>query len=128
MLFLDIPEKQKQIRKKFTNIFKTHYPQLIEVLDGYWNDLRNRMFSCNMIGKETSRSKCSQELLDEFQSGFSTRDEFALYNHCKQFVNILKDLGGQPQNAAVKLEKAWGSVDEAFFTFESHEQLAGLFN
>lgn len=103
-------------RRKLDKIFTAHYYQLTEALEGYWDTLKKKMFSCNMIGKETNRRPCSQDLLNEFQSGFSIHDKDALYDHCKQFIMILKELGGQAQNVAIKLEKEWGSVDEAFLT------------
>ena len=81
------------------------------------------MYSSNMIGKDMNSRKCSNELLNQFSSGINLCDEVGLHEYCRQFICILKDLGGQPQRVAIELEKAWGNIDEAFLISASFDDI-----
>jgi hypothetical protein len=116
-----VKRAERNTRKMFEKVFQAHFAKLTEVLEGYWKALEVKMFSAEMIGKGQHHQ---HELLRQFLAGFVVRDEAAkLFAYCRQFIDILKEIGGNPKIKAIELEKAWASVDERFLTIKAQEDI-----
>ena len=114
----DESEKQTvkdEVVRILKEVLRSHHDKLGDVLQGSLSDFANKMWGKNLITQTVKESEKFDGIMKGFKSGLGYCDCSTLQSKCFLFLEILKDLGGPPLQAADALELEWkNEVNKSF--------------
>lgn len=82
------------LRAKLKRILQAYHATIKEILKNNMVPFANKMFSANLIGKETVSYHSYDLIMNEFQSGLHYNSIRLIQDHFEKFLNVLESLEG----------------------------------